>query len=327
MKLITGAAGFIGSALAAAYNKRFDESGLILCDRFGTKDKWKNVAGLRFNQFVERDTLFDFLQKNPLAKDIDTVIHLGACSDTTEQDADYLYRTNVDFSIRLCKWSLAQGARFLYASSGAVYGDGSLGFSDDHDLTPQLRPLNAYGFSKWLFDMWLLEQGVIDKVAGLRYFNVFGPNEYHKGRMASLVFHAYPQARTDGTIRLFESHKEGYAHGAQERDFIYVDEAIEATLFIARTKKLNGLINVGTGRTHTFNDLAQGVFAGLGMAGRIEYFPMPEDLRGRYQYYTKADIRKLTGAGFSGFVDRFSEYVERYVRDYIAPGYLYYTQV
>ncbi|RJP58091.1 MAG: ADP-glyceromanno-heptose 6-epimerase [Candidatus Auribacter fodinae] len=326
MILITGAAGFIGSALACALN-RIDNTNLILCDAFGNKEKWKNLLGLRFDQFVDRSELFSFLEDNPLASDIETVIHLGACADTTEHNVDFLYQNNINFSVKLCKWAVSEGVRFLYASSAAVYGDGSLGFSDDDELTPQLRPLNAYGFSKWMFDMWVLEHGLADKVAGMRFFNVFGPNEYHKDRMASVIFRSFPQARDEGKIMLFESHKDGYGHGGQERDFIYIDEVIEAVLFLLKKKKANGIFNIGTGRAHTFNQLAEGVFDGLGKKRNIQYFPMPEDLRGRYQYHTQADMSKLESFGFAGFSDKFSEYVQKYVREYLSPGYLYYPQV
>ncbi|MDP7621318.1 MAG: NAD-dependent epimerase/dehydratase family protein, partial [SAR324 cluster bacterium] len=182
MILITGAAGFIGSAVAYELNRQ-GRTDLLLCDRFGEKEKWYNVIGLRYNRFIHRNDLFDFLNDRKNFPDIDAVIHIGACSDTTETDMDYLLENNVDFSIKLCRWALEHDIRFVYASSAAVYGDGSFGFSDSDDLTPKLRPLNKYGFSKWMFDMWVIENGLADKVAGLRFFNVFGPNEYHKGRM------------------------------------------------------------------------------------------------------------------------------------------------
>ncbi len=325
MILVTGAAGFIGSAVACALNRR-GRSDLILSDRFGKGEKWKNVAGLRYSRFVHSEELGAFLDADPQAAKIQAVVHLGACSDTTEPDMDYLLGNNVDFSIMLCSWTRERGVRFVYASSAAVYGDGSLGFSDADSLTPKLRPLNKYGFSKWMFDMWVLENGHIGSVAGLRYFNVFGPNEYHKGKMASVVFHAVPQVQAAGKIRLFESHRPDFGHGEQARDFIYVDEVVDATLFALETPSANGIFNVGTGKAHTFNDLARGVFAGFGKPPVIEYFPMPEELQGRYQYYTQADMARLRAAGYPAQPDRFQEYVARYVRDYLAPGYRYLTE-
>jgi len=326
MILITGAAGFIGSAVACELNRQ-GRSDLILCDLFGKEDKWNNILGLRYSRFIHRDELFNFLRDAPNAGDITGVIHLGACTDTTETDMDYLLENNVNYSIYLCQWALEHDIRFVYASSAAVYGDGSLGFSDADDLTPKLRPLNKYGFSKWMFDMWLLENRLADKVAGLRYFNIFGPNEYHKGKMASVVFRSFPQAVKEGKIRLFESHRPDVAHGEQARDFVYIDEAVNSTLFLFNDPKVNGIFNAGTGRAHTFNELARGLFDGLEKHPVIEYFPMPEELRNRYQYFTRADMTRLRNAGYPEHEDRFKEYVARYVRDYLLPGCRYLTEV
>ncbi|MCX8042965.1 MAG: ADP-glyceromanno-heptose 6-epimerase [Desulfobacterota bacterium] len=328
MILITGAAGFIGSAVAYGLNRRgrFD---LVLCDALGEDERWKNLLGLRFRTFVHRDELFYYLTTAPDARSIQAVIHLGACSDTTETDMDYLFENNVLYSIRLCQWALRRKKpiRFIYASSAAVYGDGHLGFSDEEEVTPRLKPLNKYGFSKWMFDMWALENNVIHKVAGLRYFNVFGPNEYHKGMMASVIFRSFPQAHHDGRLRLFESHRPDVAHGEQARDFVYIEDAVAMTLFILDHATANGFFNIGTGRAHTFNELAHGVFEGLGKKPVIEYFPMPEELRSRYQYFTQADMRRLQAAGFPRLEDRFHEQVVRYVSRYLTPGYLRLQEV
>ena len=326
MILITGASGFIGSVMACYLNRR-GINDLILCDTFANTDKWKNIVGLKSVDFVDPNDLFEYLSTDKKAKKIEAVIHMGACSDTTETDVDYLMDNNVRFSIELCKWAEAQGARFMYASSGAVYGDGGLGFSDSDELTPKLRPLNAYGFSKWLFDMWVLENGYIDKVAGLRFFNVFGPNEYHKGHMASVVLRAFPLAKEEGRVRLFESHNDNYGHGDQERDFIYIDEVLDASFYVFDNNKINGIFNIGTGRTHTFRDLAVSLLEALDKPENIEYFPMPEELRDRYQYHTKADMTKLRNAGYPEQEDCFSQYVKKYVRDYLSAGTKYYVQV
>lgn len=320
MILITGAAGFIGSAVAHGLNRQGRED-LLLCDAFGDEDKWKNVLGLRYNRFIHREALFTFLKEAHLARPLTEIIHLGACSDTTETDMDFLLENNVNFSIALCQWAIDHAVRYVYASSAAVYGDGSLGFSDADELTPSLRPLNKYGFSKWMFDMWVLENKLAGKVAGLRYFNVFGPNEYHKDRMASVVFRSFPLARNEGKVRLFESHRPDVAHGEQARDFIYIDEATDATLFVLKNQKANGIFNVGTGRAHTFNELARGLFDGLQTPQVIDYFPMPEDLQERYQYFTRADMTRIRAAGYPQQPDRFREYVARYVRQYLLPGY------
>lgn len=321
MIIITGAAGFIGSAIACALNRR-GQHDLILVDKFGEADKWTNLLGLKFHQFVDRAYLFEELDSAPWAKQVEAVIHMGACADTTMRDADFLNEWNVEYSRLLCEWCLEHDARYVYASSAATYGDGALGFSDDDKLTPQLKPLNAYGFSKWLFDCMVLDRGWQDKVAGLRFFNVFGPNEYHKHRMASVIFHAYPQVRDTGKVRLFESHRPDFGHGAQRRDFIYIEEVLEGVLFALDNKKVNGIFNLGTGTPHTFNQLAENVCLALNKKVNIEYFPMPEDLRDRYQYHTAADMSKLQAAGFKPFPDKFAEYVQTYVRDFLHKGYL-----
>lgn len=323
MILITGAAGFIGSVIAAALNRRGRQD-LILCDGLDTGDKWKNLLGLRFLEFVEWRDLLTTLRDAPWAGKIEAVVHMGAITDTTERDTALLHEQNTGFSEQLCRWCAARGVRYIYASSAAMYGDGSLGFSDADELTPRLKPLNAYGFSKWLFDMWVLENGLADKVCGLRFFNVYGPNEYHKGRMASVVFNAFPLAASEGKVRLFESHRPDVKHGEQARDFIYVEEAVTVVMHMLEHPQVNGIYNVGTGRAHTFNELARAMFKGLGKNSKIEYFPMPDDLRGRYQYHTAADMSRLHATGFKPLPDRFEEYVGKYTAEYLAREYRRY---
>ncbi|MBI5058687.1 ADP-glyceromanno-heptose 6-epimerase [candidate division KSB1 bacterium] len=316
MILITGSAGFIGSAIAAFLNRQ-GRADLVLCDTLGTGEKWQNLVGLKFAEIIAPSELFAALATR---RDIETVIHMGACSATTETDADYLLANNTQFSSRLCRWSLENGARFIYASSAATYGDGALGFSDDPELTFKLKPLNAYGFSKWLFDCEVVKNRWHEQVCGLRFFNVFGPNEYHKESMASVVYRAFPLAAREGRVRLFESYREGIPHGEQRRDFVYIDDSLAVIDYLLKRPSVHGIFNVGSGIAHSFNELARGVFAGLGIAGRIEYFPMPEELRDRYQYYTVADLSRLTAAGFARLPDRFEEHVARYVREYLRPG-------
>jgi ADP-L-glycero-D-manno-heptose 6-epimerase len=320
MIIITGAAGFIGSAIAAGLNRR-DRKDLILVDKFGEAEKWKNLLSLQFHQFVDRRYLFEELEDAPWASEVEAVIHMGACADTTMRDVDFLNEWNVEYSRLLCEWSLEHDARFVYASSAAVYGDGALGFSDDDSLTLKLKPLNAYGFSKWLFDVMVLNRGWEEKVVGLRFFNVFGPNEYHKQRMASVIYHAYPQVRDTGKVRLFESHRQDFGHGEQRRDFIHIEEVLEGVLFALDHKNVNGIYNLGTGTPHTFNQLAENVCKALDKKPVIEYFPMPEDLRDRYQYHTCAEMSKLQAAGFKKFPDKFADYVQSYVRDYLNKDY------
>jgi ADP-L-glycero-D-manno-heptose 6-epimerase len=330
MYLITGSAGFIGSALVAGLNRKgiYD---IILCDSLGQAEKWKNIAGLRYKQIVTPEQLLErissFNYVDPHLRGVDTVVHLGACAVTTEADVDFLLENNTHFSQELCLWSLERGAHFIYASSAAVYGDGAHGFSDEPSLTPKLRPLNAYGFSKWAFDMWVLENSLYDRVVGLRFFNVFGPNEYHKDDMASVVYRSFPLALAQKRIRLFESHRTDYAHGEQQRDFVYIDEALEAMYFLLDHRRVHGIFNLGTGRAHTWNSLAKGIFKGLGVDGAIEYFPMPENIRDKYQYRTVADMSRLYATGFPPHPDRFEEYVATYVRNYLLPGHKRYQDL
>jgi len=336
MILITGAAGFIGSALTWSLNTQ-GRNDLILCDRFGTNEmsakaswrssaKWKNLLGCRFLEFVDREKLFEKLHTEPWAQQIDIVLHIGARTDTTETDTDLLFQMNTEYSRKLCEWAIDRGARFIYASSAAVYGDGTLGFSDEDALTPHLRPLNAYGFSKWLFDMWVLEHGLTDKVAGLRFFNVFGPNEYHKGTMASVIYRSFPLIYKEGKIRLFESHRSDCAHGEQKRDFIYIKDVIQVVQYFIEHPDSNGIFNVGTGQAHSFNELAQAMFLSLGKEPQIEYFPMPESIRAQYQYFTKAELAKLRKTGFSGVFTPFEEAVTDYVKNYLVSGRYLGTQ-
>ena len=285
-------------------------------NRSGDAEKDRNLLGVNYKSLVERAELFSILS-GKLPNKIETVIHMGACADTTMRDMNYLMKWNVDYSRELCEWSLRHGARFIYASSAAVYGRGELGFSDDDNLTPKLKPLNAYGKSKWLFDKMVLDQGWESRVAGLRFFNVFGPNEYHKGRMASVVFHAYPQVKNTGKVKLFESHRPDYKHGEQCRDFIHIEEVLAGTLFVLDHSDANGIFNLGTGKAHTYNQLAENVCKALNKPVNIEYFPMPEDIRDKYQYQTVADMSKFNSVGIPEFPDRYAEYVQDYVRNYL----------
>lgn len=326
MILVTGAAGFIGSAAACILNQR-GRRDLILCDRFSATESWKNIPGLRFRELICPENIFDFLQHSALAADITGIIHLGACADTTEADLNYLIENNVNFSVRLCRWALDRGIRFVYASSAAVYGSGSMGFCDADEMTPKLMPLNKYGFSKWLFDMWVIENRLSCDVAGIRYFNVFGPNEYHKADMASVVFRAFPQAMHEGRIRLFASDRQGVKDGEQARDFIYIEQAVDITLFLLDHPDVNGIFNAGTAVAHTFKALAEHLFEGIGKPPVIEYFQMPRELAGKYQYYTKADMDRLIEKGYRQPEDRFRENVIKYVREYLMPGYRRMTAV
>lgn len=316
MIIVTGGAGFIGSAIVAALNQRGIED-ILIVDELGNDEKWKNLRNLRFADYLELDDFSDTVTNSDEPWQVDAVFHMGACSDTAETDASYLVKNNYEFSKLLCNWVLSINTRFIYASSAATYGDGSQGFSDDEDKIEQLRPLNMYGYSKQMFDLWLKRQGLLDQVVGLKYFNVFGPNEYHKGNMRSFVHKAFEQIRDTGKVQLFKSHRPDYGDGQQQRDFIYIKDAVEMTLFFAEHPEANGLYNIGTGQARTWNDLACAVFSALGKESRIEYIPMPESLQPQYQYFTRANIAKLRAAGCQTPITPLEEAVREYIQDYL----------
>lgn len=292
MILITGAAGMIGSGVVRHLNGlgRFD---LLLVDDLKRGEKWKNLVGKQFVDLISRHKMFDWLQGRE--SEIDAVIHLGACSDTVEADADYLLENNFRFSIRLAEWALSHNKRFIYASSAATFGDGSLGFSDDEANLEELRPLNMYGFSKQLVDLWMKREGALKRAVGLKYFNVFGPNEHHKGRMASMVFKMTHKAKEGEIIGLYKSHNDRYAHGEQQRDFIYLKDAVRMTCAFLEPQHLHvaGIYNIGLGQATSWNQLASALFRALHQSPRIAYIDMPPELYQQYQNYTCADMRKF----------------------------------
>lgn len=315
--VVTGGAGFIGSNVIAALNARGEEN-ILVVDRLGTGEKWKNLRGLRFEEFIDKD---DFLPLLP-GRDIATpraIIHMGACSATTERDAGYLMRNNVVYTRELCHYSLGTGARLVLASSAATYGDGALGYSDADEATPRLRPLNMYGFSKQLFDEWALRHGHYGSIVGLKFFNVFGPREHHKGSMRSVVHKAYHEVLETGEVGLFRSARPDYRDGEQKRDFVYVKDAVDVILYFLDNPHRNGLFNCGTGKARTWLDLAHAVFAALGREPRIRWVDMPEALAGKYQYFTEADTAKLRSAGYAKPFSELEDAVADYVR-YLQAG-------
>jgi len=316
MIIVTGGAGFIGSAIVAALNARGIDD-IVIVDILGADEKWKNLRRLRFADYIEADEFLDTLAAGDIDGPVETVFHMGACSDTTETDCSYLAKNNYDFSKLLANWAVESGARFIYASSAATYGDGSQGFADSEDELDRLVPLNMYGYSKHMFDLWARRTGLLEKIVGLKYFNVFGPNEYHKGNMRSFVIKAFEQINEKGKVGLFKSYHPDYADGEQLRDFIYVKDAVDMTLFFMNQPGLAGIYNIGSGKARNWNDLAKATFAAMNKEPDIEYIEMPEHLKEKYQYYTRADTTKIKNAGYEKQTTTLEEAIKDYVQNYL----------
>jgi len=313
--IVTGGAGFIGSAVVW----RLDEMGrddILIVDRMDESDKWKNLAPLKFADYIEA---VDFLDVIDDLGDVEAIFHLGARSSTTERDADLMIRNNYQYTKELAEWSVANDVRFIYASSAATYGDGSAGMNDGTKNLHHLRPLNIYGYSKHLFDQYAAREGMFDKIVGLKYFNVFGPNENHKGDMRSLVNKAFDQINSTGKLQLFKSHNPEYKDGEFGRDFVYVKDAVNMTLHFLE-KDSSGLFNVGSGKMQTWNQLADAIFKALDLPRNVEFIDMPEHLRDRYQYRTEADLTRLRDTGYADEPTPLDAAVADYVRNYLIPG-------
>jgi ADP-L-glycero-D-manno-heptose 6-epimerase len=324
--LITGAAGFIGSCMVSYLNQKGHEN-LVLVDEFDDEEKELNLLHKKYRVRVERENLFEWLQKEkPL---VGFVFHLGARTDTTEFNYSIHQHLNVDYSKKIWDYCTINGIPLVYASSAATYGGGELGYDDDPALIDQLKPLNAYGISKNEFDKWVLHQKAHPPFwAGLKFFNVYGPNEYHKARMASVVYHSFNQIRQYGKVKLFRSHKAGVKDGEQLRDFIYVKDVVGVCYWLMQTAKegvkfSNGIYNLGTGTARTFNELAKATFAGMDLPPSIEYIDIPEDIREKYQDFTEAKMKKLKEAGYSGEFHTLEKGVEDYVRNYLVKNLFY----
>jgi ADP-L-glycero-D-manno-heptose 6-epimerase len=313
--VVTGAGGFIGSALVWALNQR-GITDILVVDSLDHPEKQANVDALHCERVVDKQTFINTLDD---LSGVEAVFHMGACSSTMETDARYLQENNTDYTERLARWCLAHNARFIYASSAATYGDGEQGYDDDVATLDSLRPLNLYGKSKHDFDIIARDNGWLDKIAGFKFFNVFGPNEYHKGRMASVVLHALPQAQA-GEVKLFKSYKEGFEDGWQLRDFVYVKDVVAVMLHFFDNPQVNGLFNLGTGEARSFYDLAAAVFTALGKEPNISYIEMPEALRDKYQYYTCAEMRRLREAGYTAPFTSLEDAVREYVTEYLVEG-------
>ncbi len=325
MHIVTGGAGFIGSAMVWKLNRMGVED-IWIVDKLEDGQKWKNLVGLRFSEFVAIDDFIGQLQKEEgLPEGTEAVVHMGACSATTERDADYLLTNNYEFTRLLAAFAADAGVRLLTASSGATYGAGEFGYDDTVENLYRLRPLNMYGYSKLMFDQWAYRTGMLDNLASLRFFNVYGPNEYHKGDMASMIFKSTQIARETGLIKLFRSHRPDFADGEQKRDFVYIKDVVDCMWWLLENPQVNGIFNVGTGLEESWNQLARAVFAALGKEPNIEYFDMPAGIRDQYQYRPRADITRLRDAGYKGGFRAIEDGVEDYVVNHLLQPNPYIT--
>ncbi|MFT7344620.1 MAG: ADP-L-glycero-D-manno-heptose 6-epimerase [Lentimonas sp.] len=321
MIVVTGAAGFIGSCLVSRLNKA-GYSNIVVVDDFSKTEKYQNLVGKEFAAQIERNIFFNWLQE--FGDSVDTIYHIGARTDTTEFDVNIFNELNLNYTKEMWKACVKFNIGLIYASSAATYGLGEFGYKDDHDIIPSLKPLNPYGHSKNDFDIWALQQDEQPPFwAGLKFFNVYGPNEYHKGRMASVIFHAFHQIKEKGEMRLFRSHNPNYKDGEQLRDFVYVKDVVEVCLFLKEEEPHNGIYNLGSGKARTFLDLTKNTFYGLDLEPKIGFIDTPADIRDKYQYYTEADMSKLISEGYDKGFHTLEEGVEDYVKNYLIDGEYY----
>ncbi len=313
--VVTGAAGFIGSCLVGYLNEQGYEN-LILVDEFSRADKEPNLEGKRYSLKIERDDFFEWVFREKIS--VDFIFHIGARTDTTEFDYSIHQRLNVEYSQKIWNYCTVHSIPLVYASSAATYGAGELGYDDAHELSYRLKPLNAYGVSKNEFDKWVLHQGNHPPFwAGLKFFNVYGPNEYHKARMASVIWHSFNQVRKDGKVKLFRSHRPDFNDGEQLRDFVYVKDVLKVCSWLMENQPASGIYNLGTGTARTFNDLVKATFAGMDEPVNIVYIDMPLDIRDKYQYFTEAKMEKLRNAGYTETFYSLEEGINDYVRNYL----------
>ncbi|ROL61074.1 ADP-glyceromanno-heptose 6-epimerase [Bacteroidetes/Chlorobi group bacterium ChocPot_Mid] len=321
MIVLTGGAGFIGSCFLKKLN---DEgiSEIIVVDRLGEGEKWKNLVGKKFARFVHKDNFLEMLFESGIEETLEAIVHLGACSTTTERDADYVFENNLNYSVELATYAAENDIRFIYASSAATYGDGSNGYSEGN--YDELKPMNVYGLSKHLFDRWVIDHSLEKTFTGLKFFNVYGPNEYHKGEMASMIYKSFLQIENLGKVRLFKSNSQDYGDGEQKRDFIYVKDTVEVLWKILTNDKFSGIYNLGTGKARTWNDLVNAVFRALRKQPKIEYIEMPDDLSGQYQNFTQADMKKLNRSKVKIEFTTLEEGIDDYVKKFLKKEWKYY---
>ncbi len=316
MIVVTGGAGFIGSALIAELNQR-GQTDILVVDELGESSRWKNLRGLSFSDYMEKADFLDMVIDGHVLEGIDTVLHMGACSSTTEMDMSFLVQNNFEYTKWLASWCVSSNIRFIYASSAATYGAGEQGFIDDESLIHQLRPLNPYGYSKQMVDLWARKAGFLDRIVGLKFFNVFGPNEYHKADMRSYVLKGFEQIQASGQVKLFKSGDPTYADGEDVRDCIYVKDAVAMTLFFMDHPQANGLFNVGTGQARTWNDYVRAILSAAGCTPNIEFVDMPAAIRDQYQYFTEASIDKIRQAGYLAEITPLEDAIKDYVQNYL----------
>jgi len=318
MILVTGGAGFIGSAVIWELNRRGIED-IIISDHLGESSKWKNLRALKFSDYIEKDRIIEDLICGTLPFRLSAVIHMGACSSTTEKNCSYLAENNYEYTKILADYCISKKIRFIYASSAATYGSGENGFSDDIGEIENLRPLNMYGYSKQLFDIYAKRKGWFDHITGIKFFNVYGPNEYHKGDMSSKIYKAFLEIDKTGTIKLFKSGDPKWKNGESVRDFIYVKDCAGIICDMLNKKDFCGLYNLGTGKARSWNDLAKSVFKNTGKKTDIKYFNMPDDLKNKYQYFTQSNNTKLLGSGLKIRFTPLEKGIEDYIKNYLIP--------
>ena len=318
MIVVTGGAGFIGSALIHGLNKKGIKD-IWVVDQVDHLEKQENLNLLAFDRLIGIDDFLKDVLEKRLAR-CDAILHMGACSSTTETDESFLTKNNFEYTRHLASFCLEKGIRFIYASSAATYGEGENGYSDDESRLKTLKPLNLYGDSKQKFDLWAQAQGVLKNLVGLKYFNVYGPNEYHKQNMQSMVRKGFLQLRDTDKLRLFKSYKSEYSDGGQERDFLYIKDAVAMTLFFLEHQDIGGIFNVGSGKARNWNDLAKAIFLAMNKKLNIEYIDMPSEIRNQYQYHTCSDTEKIRNAGYSQSVMTLEEGIDDYVTQYLIPG-------
>ena len=316
MIIVTGGAGFIGSAFVAKLNAQ-GINDILIVDDLNSNARVMNLANKKFTQYIGKSDFIQSVKSNSLSRDITAIVHMGACSSTTERDLEYLRTNNFEYSKILAEYCLTHGVRYIYASSAATYGDGNNGYDDDVSRIDELKPLNPYGESKQTMDLWARDQGIFSQVVGLKFFNVYGPNEYYKGHMASVAWKAFNTIKETSSFSLFKSHRPDYKDGEQKRDFVYVKDCCDIMWWLLNTPSVNGLFNVGSGRARSWNDLLNALFKAMQKPAQLSYIDMPVELRDQYQYFTEAPMQKLKVAGYTAPLHTLEEGVSDYVTNHL----------